>query len=406
MVQVLKAIRPPRAWLAVGLCAGVAVVHADPNPYYLGGSVGLNGVTNVYRQSAFNGNSDTVTTATLLAGVDQLIGRQHLTIDSSLQDNRYKINTPLNNHGYSLKANLDWDTIDRLSGSLTANTSSSLASYNVGESNVQQVFVKNIEKDDMLQALVRVGLVTRYSLETSVTHTSQTFSAWQYEALNYYQNTGSLGLVYKPHDYLRLGLNVRHSTGEYPTYPVAYSTGFSVVGVDADDTYKRDDLDFTSYWNPTGTSKLETRLSWTDNRHDIATLLNYKGLTGLLTWTWQPGQRWSASTSLSRDTGNQIAIGGANLSRVGTSLQLNSSYELTGKIVLNAGLAFRRSGGDSGGPAQYFDDDHSYNVSANWNFSRSLNFSCQYNRTGRNSSTAIYSYSASGYGCTVQGLMY
>ncbi len=392
--------------LAIGLLCSMAA-QAEANPYYLGASLGANRVTNVYSLPDTN-NADTVATASLLAGVDQQIGRQHLVIDGSLQQNHYKVNTPLNNHGYSLHGQFDWSTVGNVSGTLSASANQSLASYNIGEG-ITQVFAKNIEKDHQLQSLVRVGLVTRYSLEASLTHYEQSFSLVQYDALAFSQNAGSLGLVYKPNDLLRLGVALRHTTGEYPRYPVV-STQFdpdvAPFFVKEADNFKRNDLDLTANWAPTGASKLDARLSWTKADHDVALALDFKGITGSVGWNWQPVSRLIIGSHYTRDTGNQNTALGIYLNRVGNAFQLDASYELTSKIGLTSSAVYNRGSYSNNGSNSSFDNIHTLSLGARWAYSRSLSMTCQLNRTGRSASTAAYNYSASGFGCTAQALMY
>ncbi|MDY0743841.1 hypothetical protein SNE35_04965 [Paucibacter sp. R3-3] len=393
------------ARIGLGLSLGVAgtVVHADPNPYYLGGSLGVTRVSNVYRTST-DENSDTVTTASLLAGVDQQIGRQHLTADATLQQNRYATNDILNNNGYTLRSNLDWATAGRISGTLSASATRQLANYNAAGVS-QPVFEKNIENDRRYQALIRIGLVTRWSAEASYTHNSQEFSLIEYSALNFSQNAGSLGLVYRPSDLLRLGLAFRHTEGEYPQYPL--SIGGGVFSFYVDDTFKRNDVDFTGTWQPTGSSNVTTRLSWTNNRHDPAESLSYRGLTGSLGWNYSPGGRWTFSAQLTRDTGEQATLLGPSQNRVGNSVQLNTSYDLTSKIALTGSASARRGTYRSITDApDAFDNDHSVSLGTRFAYSRSLSLSCQAYRTGRSSSVSYNNFNATGVGCTAQALVY
>jgi len=398
-----KTSRLARIGLGLGLGLAGTVVHAEANPYYLGGSLGVTRVSNVYRTST-DENSDTVTTASLLAGVDQQIGRQHLTINGTLQQNHYATNSLLNNNGYSLRSNLDWATVGNLSGTLSASATRQLANYNAAGAGVQPVFAKNIENDRQYQALARLGLVTRWSVEASYTHNSQEFSLIEYSALNFSQDAGSLGLVYRPSDLLRLGLAFRHTEGEYPQYPLSIDGGFTRFFVD--DTFKRNDVDFTGDWKLTGSSHVTTRLSWTNNRHEPAETMNYRGLTGSLGWDYDPGGRWTLSSKLTRDTGSQVSDLGPSQNRVGNTLQLNTSYALTSKIALTGSASERRGTYRNTGAAEGFQNDHSVSVGTQFAYSRSLSLSCQAYRTGRSSSVSFNNFNATGVGCTAQALVY
>ncbi|MDN3920840.1 hypothetical protein [Roseateles violae] len=391
------------AWLALAcLAAAAAPAAAESNPYYFGGSLGLSQVSNVYRQ-AFSSNSDTVASASLLGGFDQRLGRQRLYADASVQGNRYNDNKQLDNHAYSLKGGLDWSTIERLSGSFTFNSSEALADYNVGRG-VDQVFKKNIERNDNAQALFRVGLVTRYSAEAIISYRKRDFSAPEYDQLDYHQTAGSLGLVYRPSQDLRLGVAYRQTDGVYPHYPLFFG-GVQIASFQ--DDYKRKDIDLTTGWDASGASKLNARISYTKTEHTVITSSNYSGFTGLINWNWQPTGHWTFFTQLSRETGQEGLPGVTDQSRLTTALRLNGTYQLTGKVSLNAGLFYSRADRNSTAfQSRDFDRDFAYNLGANWAYSRTWSVSCLLNHLDRDSSIPQYAFDTGSFGCNVQAVFY
>jgi hypothetical protein len=385
-------------WLAAVALAGAAMpAAAESNPYYFGGSLGLSNVSNVYRQANAS-NSDTVATASLLGGIDQKFGRQRLFGDVSVQGNRYQDNTELNNHAYSLRGGLDWATLERLSGSLNISASQALADYNVG--GVSQIFKKNVENNNQAQVLIRLGLVTRYSMEASYTFRNRDFSAIEYNSLEYRQGAASLGLVYRSSQDLRFGIAARHTDGKYPTY---FSTPFGPVA----DDYKRNDIDLTTNWDATGASKLGARVSFTKSEHTVASSRDLSGITGVINWNWQPTGHWTIFTQLSRETGQETLSGGTDQSRLTSALRFNSNYQLTGKVTLNAGLFYSKADRNSG-PLQTrdFDRDFAYNFGVNWAYSRTLSVNCLVNHLDRDSSIPQYAFNTGSYGCTVQAIFY
>ena len=218
----------------------------DVAPFYVGGSLGVSHVSNVYRQ-ADSTNSDTVVSAGLLGGLDERFGRQRFKLDGTLQDNRYSTNRDLNNQSYTLRTALDWQTIGNLSGTLSAKSDRSLADFNVGNG-IDPIFKKNIERNDEYQAVARLGVATRYSVESSWEHRRRGFSAEEYDRFAFNQDTGSLGLYATPGGNVRLGLVGRHTKGHYPRYPVGIALDpdtLKFVVVSAPDDFTRNDIDFT-----------------------------------------------------------------------------------------------------------------------------------------------------------------
>ena len=395
---------------AAALAQSALAQTDDTTPFYAGTSLGVSHVSNVFRQANAT-NGDTVVSAGLLAGIDQRFGRQHLTVDGSLQDNRYSTNRDLNNQSYTLRSALAWQTVGRLSGTLSASSSRSLADFNIG-GGAEPIFKKNTERDDEYAALVRLGLLTRYSAEGGWTYKRRDFSAVEYDRFAYHQNTGQLGMYAMPGANVRLGLVGRHTKGQYPRYPtgLVFNPDTLKVELHTDpDDFTRNDFDFTTNWNTGGSSSLDTRISRSRVKHSLTGLSNFSGTTGAIGWNWRPTGKIQLGVQYSRDTG-QESVGRVNdVNRIYSSWALNGSYAMTGKLSFNANLNRNRSNRDGDAAAQIadaFDNDQTYGVGLRWAYSRSLSLACQYNHASRDSSVAQYIYSASSFGCTGQALVY
>ena len=70
-----------RSLVLTATSIAATAAHAESSPYYFGGGLGVTQVSNLYRQTD-NVNSDTVATATLLAGLDQGLGRGRIFGDA------------------------------------------------------------------------------------------------------------------------------------------------------------------------------------------------------------------------------------------------------------------------------------------------------------------------------------
>jgi len=375
---------------------------AESNPYYFGGLLAYNQISNVFRQ-ATGPNSDRLATTSLLAGLDEKLGRQRLFVDTSLQSNRYRSNTALNNQGYSLKAGLEWATLERLSGVVDVNASNALADYNVG-SNLIPIFKRNIERNRQYHGLFRLGLVTRYSLEANLMRRERNFSAAEYAQFESRQDSASLGLSYKPSATVALGLAARHTAGVFPNYPLLFA---GILVGSAEDKFQRDDIDLTAEFAASGASKVAARLSRGKSSHSLSYERNFSGITGVINWTWQPSAKFNLSTQLSHDTGQETLVAGLNQNRIVSALQTTANYDLTGKVMLNAGATISR--GDYTYPninSSNFDNITSVNLGARWAYSRGLTFGCQGKHSSRSNSTPQYGFSAGSYGCYAQGLFY
>ncbi|HEX2012390.1 MAG TPA: hypothetical protein VJN44_15790 [Roseateles sp.] len=387
--------------LVLALIGSAAV--AQQSPYYLGGSLGLTHVSNIYRTGGTQPrNSDNVTTATLLAGLDQRLGRQRLFGDASLRSNHYENNRSLRNNGYSLNAGLDWETVGRLSGQLSVNSNRNLAQFNPGDA--PSITKKNIEQVDQARASVRYGLVSLLSLDGSLTHRRRDYSASEYDSYDYQQDTFSLGLTYRPSALLSLGIAGRYSKGEYPHFRFANGSYQA-------DKYTRRDVDLNAIWTPSDASTVTARLSVGKRDSDQASSRDFSGGTGSISWRWKPTAKLLINSTLMRDTGDETSfyslgsIGGisSDYSRITNSLQISSTYELTGKVLLDAGVSYydrELSSSFGGSSVDGHDKSTALSLGARWMVTRNGLIGCQINHDKRTGQSFLSTpYSANSYGC-------
>lgn len=385
-------------------CLSSSTAWAEQSPYYYGASLSLNHVSNIYRVSN-NANSDEVATASLLGGIDQHLGRQRLYADASVQANRYRKSSTLNNLSYNLKGGLDWSTIERLSGSISGGTTRALANYNIDRQNPTPIFAKNIETNNRLDSVVRLGLVTKLTLEGSLGLAQRRFTLDQYARFEFDQTRYSLGFFYKPSADLRLGFSGSRTKTDYPRYtslegpPITYKPA----------AYERDDINLTGDWTVSGKSSMYARLSTGKSKQVVGGDNTFSGVTGQLTWNWRPTARWNISTSVSRDTGLESTLfqsgpiyNSYDQDRLTNALQVNASYELSAKVSLTGGMNLsktNRSQSLGSASADGFDKDQSYSLGIRWAYSRGITLGCQAGFQSRDSDVASYAYSGNNYGC-------
>ncbi len=338
-------------WAAAGvglasamLAAGLA--EAEGQPYYMGASQSFGHESNLLRLNdaattpAGLSRADTLSSTALFAGIDQPISRQRLHGDLALRSNRYAKNDVYNNDSYTARLGWDWETVNRLSGTLSASASRSLASFNVQE--VGLLRQKNLEDSSSIDGTVRLGVVTQYTLVATAGHreVKNSLGLDAVQARNFQQDSASLGLRWQPRSALTLGVALRGTQGRYPKFRNLGNGSFEA------DRFKRQDVDLTANWAPSGPSKLDLRLSTGKTDYDLATQRNFSGVTGALTWRWQATGKVRLTTTLARDTGQDSyavsvlqAPATVDYSRVNTSLRLTGDWAATSKIAVNASVA-------------------------------------------------------------------
>lgn len=326
-----KTLRASRLASAALACIATASLAQEPNPYYVGASQGLARDSNVFRVAgdAVPGpSSDTISTTSLLAGIDQPIGRQRLFADAALRAVRYSENKLLDHTGGSLLAGLDWAAIDVLQGRVSYSYDRALARYgtDLGFTNQNERVLQTAE-EFVLRG--QYGLVALLSIDAGFTRRKLDYSVQSTNTFE--QDTVSAGVRYRPSGALTLGLALRRTEGTYP---------FAAAGaVTGPDDFDRDDVDLLAVWLPTGASSLTARLSRTREDHQGVATRNVRGTTGLVSWNFKPTGKLGLTALFVRDTGAETTFvaspsGGTTAvnSPLATTLQAELEYLATAKV--------------------------------------------------------------------------
>ena len=394
------------------LIAGGA--NAQTSPWYIGASQTFTNESNLYRFAdgamvpVGYSKSDVVSSTALLAGFDQPISRQRVYANATLRASQYKNNDILDNEGYSLRAGLDWETINRLSGSVTLDSSRDLANFNSGESSAP-LTQRNIVRKNALAANARLGVVTEYTAEASLEHRTLDYSAETYNPNENRQTTGTLGLRWWPSGKNYFGVGLRYTDGQYPRFEDLGGGAFRA------DSYTRTGVDLSGELEVGGASRVVARVTLGRTSYDEATQRNLSGATGFVAFIWSPGPKLRLETRLARDTGQDSYFsdspfidGTVDTSRVTNRLSLRANYEATAKIKLNAGLSYANRdlvrtlppGALIPADATGRDDTTEFSLGATWEPTRSLVFGCDLGLEKRSASGDLsLPYSANRVGC-------
>ena len=390
--------------VSLALCA-TASAQTNVRPWYVGLTQDFTHDSNVLGGVSGAEISDTISTTTLRGGVNVLFGRQRFYANAALNHQSYSDLSARNNNGYDLGAGLDWSTVERLSGSVTLNAGRRQADFNVG--GVMPVTVSNLERSEDLNARVRLGADTQLAFDAGFGQRRVSFTAPEFASREYRQDSGNLGLTYRPSGILTLGTGVSAQRTKYRV---------PAIGQTTPDRSDRQDVYVTATWVPTGASTVSARVNVGKTEYDQATAADFKGATGSLSWAWRPTGLLNLTTSLSRDTGQesgflQLAPGNtvsaSDFSRVTNSLAVRAGYELTGKINLSAGVAYaRRELVDGFTGVSGNDNSTTLSAGATWAAMRTLSLGCNASRESRSASGAgSSSFDSNRFGCFGQFML-
>jgi hypothetical protein len=393
-----------RPVVAAAALAAMAAAHAQSSPpWYVGAQQAFTHDSNIYRTNTGE-ISDTISSTSLLGGVNLPFGRQTFIADALVRHDKFSDESQLDNTGYRVGARLDWATIERLSGSVDLSSRQDLARNDLLSATGDNA--RTLQRVDNASFTGRIGATSVLAIQGRLGHQRvdyDTDSALiNYDALDYKQNFASLGLVYRPSGLLTLGIAGRVTKGKY----------HNAV---PQDEYDRKDLDLTATWVPTGISRVTARLSATDEQHDVQTQRDLSGVTGAVQWDWRPTGKLRFLSDLSRDTGSQVAFAQAVLptgeiltatapdSRVVTTASVRAFYELTAKIALDAEVRHTNRN------YEVIPDDRTnlFSIGARWDPTRSIAVGCSLAKQTRSSTSAAREYDADIASCyarfTLQG---
>lgn len=382
----------------LALCAA-ASAQTSARPWYVGLTQDFSHDSNVLGGAAGAETSDTISTTTLRGGVNVLFGRQRLYANAALNHQSYSDLSARNNDGYDLGAGLDWSTVERLSGNVTLNAGRRQADFNVG--GIVPVTISNLERTEDFNARVRLGADTQLAFDAGIGQRRVSFTAPEFAAREYKQDSGNLGLTYRPSGILTLGAGLSAQRTKYL---------MPAVGQTAADRSDRQDIYATATWVPTGASTVNARVSVGKTEYDQATAADFSGVTGSVVWAWRPTGLLSLTTSLSRDTGQEAGflrlapgttVSASDFSQVTNALSVRAGYELTGKINLSGGVAYsRRNLVDGFTGVSGNDNTTTVTIGATWAAMRTLSLGCNASRDSRSSSGAgSTSYDSDRFGC-------
>ncbi|WP_238540912.1 XrtB/PEP-CTERM-associated polysaccharide biosynthesis outer membrane protein EpsL [Herbaspirillum sp. YR522] len=245
--------------------------------------------------------------------INKLLGRQRFTIDASANRTKFDNFSAFDNDGKDLKANWSWVAGRFLSGGLGYVYSQALTPFQNF-----RVFERNIRTTRSKFASVGLKMHPDWTLRALFTQLSLGYSIPSQQVNMFTQNISELGLDYTPRSGSTVGLQARHTVGNYP-----YST--SINGVLVNNSFTQDELKAKVLWLYSGKTRLQFLGGMVDRKRQSGGSTNYSGFNARLIADWLATGKTSFSMNLWRE------IGGLN--------DVDANYALTNGVSLAATLA-------------------------------------------------------------------
>jgi hypothetical protein len=399
---------------SLGTSAACAAFADEPNPYYIGAAQAFTHESNLFRVATGQAKtSDTYSTTSLLAGLNQPISRQRLFADLAAHYNRYNDQDRLNNTGYNVNVGAELQTVENISGLIAYTANRTLARFGADEG--PPLTTKNLEKDQEFVLNGQYGAVGPLSLQAGYTNRRLDYSAVEFAPQEFKQDTGRVAMLYRPGGTLTLGIGGRYTNGKYP---FALE---SAPGVFVQDNFKRNDLDLSAVWVITGQSTLTLRFTHTNEDHDEVESRNVSEGTGLMRWDYKPTGKLSFVSEYARDTGAEAVFtrldprgspgNTNNNSRISDTLLFRGVYEATAKIQAQVDARYVRRqlvntfALTNGGSSIESGSDRLGELKLGINYvpTRSVLIGCAYGYERRGTNSALsYGYIASIASCMAQ----
>lgn len=387
------------------LCLLASNARAALEPFTLGASETIRHESNINHASEGSVTSDWLSTTEFTAALNEAVGRSKLLANVGVNYNAYKNEDHSDYFGYRAGAELDWETIGDLAGSVGASTSRKRYVYGLTDPGIpgsaSATDQRNMQTDNRVYARAELGGPARWQIYGGADASQRRFSASDFQSQDEHQVTTNFGTRYSTSPDLAFGIEGNYTHGEFPHVVYATFGGTQLTRVSK---FNSRSVDATVRLKATGNSGFDASLGYTTESSD-ALSKDAKFVNGSLNWTWTPPSHFRVRLGLKRsaDIDNQIAnsnlgLDASNLTGVSVNnvASLDVTYELTAKISLDANSSYsqrkysdvrQENGPDLAGTLR----TTNFLLSVNYQPTRTTTLSCGAGREHRRADTAIAS---------------
>jgi exopolysaccharide biosynthesis operon protein EpsL len=262
------------------------------------------------------------------ANMNLHISRQLIKARAEVNQTRFNKYKVLNFDGYDGLLQWDWLIGSALSGDVGASEKTVQGSF----VNIQQPINNLITvKQAFFHGGLQLGAPWKVKFGVEKNQTTNSLAS-QY-TLDSTVDTYKTGLQYQTRKGSLLELTSQMSDGRYPNRQIV---GLAPV----DNGYKQWDNGIEATWEPTGKTKLQGHLNYTQRHYADVPQRDFSGFTGLLSANWQITDKTGLGLLFYRDIGvveNSTASYSVNL-----GVALSAAWKATDKTVFNLNIAQSR----------------------------------------------------------------
>lgn len=239
----------------------------------------------------YSSKSDMLYTAYVGVRLDKPYGQQRLQMDITATQYSYRTNDYLNFSAVDYRAAWLWAITPRLTGTLSADQTSELASY----ATLQNATNRNKRVNENQRLTADWWVDGGWHLVGGVYRLRSIADGGELTAAgNYIQDTAEGGVRYVSAANNTLAAVQRTSRGDY--------IGRTLDAVNVLDTrYNQNETELHAIYQVTGHSLLDARLAYRNRTHEHFSQRNYSGTVGGLSYQWMPTGKLQFTLATGRD---------------------------------------------------------------------------------------------------------
>jgi exopolysaccharide biosynthesis operon protein EpsL len=223
--------------------------------------------------------------------IDKPYAQQRFLLDATATAYRYRSFSNLNFNAFQYRAAWQWHLSPRVSGSVSADRSQSLANFADFRNSTQRNVITSENQNATVDGLVFGG----WHLVGGVLH-QESRATITFQVQSYRATGGEAGIKYLAVSGNSVAFNVRSLAGRYIDRPL---DALRFI----DDRFKRTESEVLANWAVTGRSALDGRLARIDYRSNRFSQRDFSGTAASASYRWTPAGKLSLNFGASRDLG-------------------------------------------------------------------------------------------------------
>ena len=334
--------------------------------------------------------SDLILSTTLGVNVARDISRQHVEVDASIANTRYREHSELDNTGNALRASWQGEFGSHWKNDFVIENSKQLSNFADFRSTE-----KNIVQIRGVSDSLSYRITPEIFIAASAGSQRQSNSAETLRIADYSASYRELGVLFISPSSNQLKVSYRETDGGYPTSQLVAASR-RPAPISNKNNYVQRNLDLSGDWMPTGNSRFSGRVGLARRKYIDVSSRDFNGSTGDLSYFWNPGGNLKIDVEARRIIDTKSDPSSNNF--LTKQVMLRPAWTLTEKIVIAGTVDWMRRDllGDPTGAINLYrtsgDSTHTFALSLGYKPRKALNVALNLRKERRISDIALANY--------------